>query len=45
MTFYNRGSPVSQSRGAGGSGDRKKVPLGRRALLGKRAPLNKRVVF
>ena len=39
MTSYNRGSPVSWGKEAKGGGGKKRVPLGRKALLDGRAPL------
>ena len=45
MTSYNRGSPVSWGRRAGGGGGRERVPLGRRVPLDGIAPLGGIIVF
>ena len=43
VTSYSRGLPVGWGRGAGGGGGR--VPLGRKATLGRRVPLGGIVAF
>ena len=46
MTFCSRGSPVSWDEGSKSNrGGKGKAPLGKRVLLGGRAPLSKKVVF
>ena len=46
MTSCGGGSPVGWDKGGrGGGGGKGRAPLSRRALLGGRVPLNKRVVF
>jgi len=46
VTSYSKGLPVSWDRGVkGGGGGRERVLLGRRALLGGRAPLSRRLAF
>ena len=45
MPFCSKGLLVGWGRGARGSRGRGRVPLGRRASLGGRAPLGRIVVF
>ena len=45
MTFYSKDSPVSWGKGAKDSRGGERVPLSKKAPLGRRASLGKIVVF
>jgi len=45
VTSYSKGLPVGWGRGARGSKGKGRVPLGKRAPPGRKAPLGGTVVF